>query len=45
VGQIVYFNRVPTVEYDPYVYPYPYGYYYGPPFVWYGGVVVVHRRW
>jgi hypothetical protein len=39
VGQIVYFNRVPTVYYDPYWYA-------PPPPVWgyYGGVVIVHRR-
>jgi len=42
-GQEVYFNRIPTVYYD----PYPYGYYYGPPpppFFWWGPVVIIHRR-
>lgn len=39
VGQIVYFNRVPPVYYDPY--------WYGPPppiWGYYGGVVIIHRR-
>jgi hypothetical protein len=37
VAQIVYFNRVPTAYYDPYWYA-P-----GPPWGYYGGVVIVHR--
>jgi len=42
-GQMVYFNRIPTVYYD----SYPYGYYGPPPpiFWWGPPVVIVHGRW
>jgi len=42
-GQIVYFNRIPTVYYD----PNPYGYYGPPPpiFWWGPPVLFIHGRW